>query len=150
MNLILLGVFFIIIAMYFKQDSVNEIKNYDFYVFSLSWSDTYCRSKNERKDNICLNELKKLKMQNILRIHGLWPSFYKNRMNDFYCNKSSKISISESYEFPFNYMMEIWPSLGPFNNKEFWEYQYNKHGYCYTLKNEFNSYVPYFSKAVKI
>ena len=32
MNLILLGVIFIIIAMYFKKDSANEFKNYDFSI----------------------------------------------------------------------------------------------------------------------
>ena len=140
---------FVASKMFLEDDSVNDVQQYDFYVFSLGWSDTYCRHEHEESKERCFEDLHNLKVHNILRIHGLWPSLLNHKMMDD-CNKGKHINIPKSSEYPFNYMAEHWPSLGHFNTQSFWEHEYNKHGYCYTQKNKQTSYIPYFTQAVEV
>lgn len=147
--IIAICVAFVASKMFLEDDSLSQIQEYDFYVFSLGWSDTYCRHEHEESKERCFSDLHNLKNHNILRIHGLWPSLLNHKMMDD-CNKGKHINIPKSSEYPFDFMAEYWPSLGHFNTQSFWEHEYNKHGYCFSQKNKDTSYVPYFSKAVEI
>lgn len=133
-----------------KSSEEQIISNYDMYVLALTWMPTYCKFK-VKEEYSCLNELNTLGSSNVLRIHGLWPSFSTNEYIE-YCNKgeSVKIPISDISNYPFDYMKEYWPSIGNMDDKSFWEYQYNKHGYCLTTKIKSASYIDYFLKTVSL
>lgn len=133
----------------FLSDSLKSpYEDYDFYVFTVSWSDSFCKTLQKPAD--CYSRIQALHDHRILRIHGLWPSrkdgvFLKS------CNDSGHyVTIPDSDEEPFITMSQIWPSLNSNGEKHFWEHEFNKHGYCYTKRNDIATYQPYFEKAVEM
>ena len=92
----------------------------------------------------CTAEIKK---SNTFSIHGLWPSFSsEKRMSD--CNTGSKINVNIKGT-TLDSMNTYWVSLtGP--NKNFWNHEYNKHGYCYTERYKLTDEQLYFESAVKL
>jgi len=136
----------------FLSDSSEEVnaiwEDYDFYVYTISWSDSYCKTIQTPAD--CYNRISKLDTKRIFRIHGLWPSFTNGKIPKGNCNTGSYITIPDSDEEPFITMSQIWPSLNQNQEKHFWEHEYNKHGYCYTKRHDIATYKPYFEKAVEM
>lgn len=128
----------------------ENIPNYDIYVLALTWMPTYCKFKS-KDEYSCLNEINSIGSSNVLRIHGLWPSFSTNEYIE-YCNKGESVKIpnTDIDKYPFDYMKEYWPSVGNMEEKSFWEHQYNKHGYCYISKQKTATYVDYFIKTVSL
>jgi len=132
-----------------KKHKKNEdpSQEYDFYVFTVSWSDSFCRANS--KPAHCFNVLHALNEKRIFRIHGLWPS-RTDRKNLPDCNDGPKIQIHDSASEPYVTMSQIWPSLNYNSKTDFWTHEYNKHGYCYTKKYDIATYTPFFEKAVEM
>ena len=132
--------------IYFSDDSKQATyEKYDFYVFSVFWAPTVCKEKGED----CYKRIKKKEL-NILMINGLWPSLTNNRELQW-CNIGEDIQIEEIPSDLFNMMKEYWID-GYSENKDFWNYQYNRYGYCYTQRIYENplSYIFYFQKSLEI
>ncbi len=67
-------------------------------------------------------------------MHGLWPSLTSGSLLEP-CNKGDSIEVIDDGSELFSQMNVYWPSvMGP--SKSFWEHEYNKHGYCWALKNK--------------
>lgn len=124
-------------------------KDYDFYVYSIGWSDTYCRT--HPSSDICYQHLNALSHKNILRIHGLWPSMRNGKLLPT-CNTKTQIQINPTESEPFTTMSDVWASMGLSGNTGFWAHEYNKHGYCYNQRNgvDVNDYDVFFQKALDI
>jgi ribonuclease I len=120
---------------------------YDFYLFVITWSDSYCRW--QKKPARCYRQLHALNEKRIFRIHGLWP----NRSDGKYlgdCNTGQQFKIPDSAAEPYVTMKQIWPSLNYNSRRNFWSHEYNKHGYCYTKRNDIATYHPFFEKTIEM
>lgn len=110
-------------------------QDYDMYVFCLQWGETMCQSKGGK----CEERLAVVPL-NQASIHGLWPSRQDGSMLAD-CNDGAEINIEKQTDF----MKTYWPSLtGP--NQDFWNHEYNKHGYCYNEEIGDMDYTLYFDK----
>ncbi len=88
-------------------------------------------------NNYCPNKIKHVE-KNIFTIHGLWPDFKPPFPKKYErCNKGRDVIINNlnSYQQPklFYNLEKYWVS-NQYDNSAFWHYEYNKHGFCYTLK----------------
>ena len=107
---------------------------YDSYVMSLYWVNGYCKEYN------CTNpDLDKLE-PNILTIHGLWPSLKSGKMLD---PCTSGVKIEETDPELFAELKKSWTTFyGTYT--DFWEHEYNKHGYCMVQEYNWDGYEDYF------
>ena len=132
--------------IYFRNKNKKAVwEKYDFYVMSTLWGPTYCKSLwKERKE--CYEKLKKNEL-NILTIHGLWPS-YSSGIIPQWCNLDTNIEINNYTED----MEKYWINIYQKENKEFWELEYNKHGFCYNQRSNYSTdnYSYYFNKTMDI
>ena len=100
--------------------------DYDMYVLSIQWGKSQCGKNTE-----CQKKLDSIP-KNIFTLHGLWPSFKDGRrLSD--CNTGSKIDVKITGENLYKEMLTYWISYVN-KNDEFWDHEYNKHGYCYTQR----------------
>lgn len=130
-----------------RPSNGDPSQEYDFYVFTVSWSDSFCRTQGSPA--ACYTKLHALKQKRMLRIHGLWPSRIDGKyLSD--CHTGPDINIPDIAAEPYITMEQIWPSLNKHSIKNFWTHEYNKHGYCYTKKYDIATYTPYFEKAVEL
>lgn len=130
------------------KTSAREAPDYDYYIFSLQWGESFCRNQLGTSEN-CLMKLNSFEKKNILRIHGLWPS----KIDTFelgYCNNGSKVRISKENIPNASALKELWPSLGNFETVKFWEHEYNKHGFCYSKKHNHANHKKYFEKSLEL
>ena len=120
-------------------------ENYDMYVLSVQWGSTICLTKGK----ICYEKFKQIPKHS-MSLHGLWPSLSTGvTLPD--CNSEEQIDIIDNGSETFLNMRKYWPSLTG-TNKEFWDHEYNKHGFCYNLRNEQmgENYEYYFKKVLDI
>jgi ribonuclease T2 len=68
--------------------------------------------------------------KNIFTLHGLWPSYRDGRKIEE-CNKGALIDVKINEEKLQNEMAIYWVSFTS-ENQQFWNHEYNKHGYCYS------------------
>ena len=132
--------------IYFSDESKNPAyKKYDFYVLSVSWIPTVCREKGKE----CYKRIKEKEL-NILMINGLLPSLKTNK-NLQWCNIGEDIQIEEIPPELFNTMENYWIN-GYSKNKDFWSYEYNRYGYCYSQRKKEDplNYTLYFEKTVEL
>lgn len=131
------------------DDSVTSgTPDYDFYVFSLGWSPSFCQTIPDSK--ACFDKLNKLDEPFMLRIHGLWPSTTDGKMMRA-CHQGSDIKIDVKTDVePFQTMLQYWPSLNKNHFLDFWGHEYNRHGYCYTYKYNLDGYIPFFTKTLAL
>ena len=132
--------------IYFSDESKSPAyEKYDFYVFSVFWIPTVCKEKG--KD--CYKRIKEKEL-NILMITGLWPSLKTNRELQW-CNIGEDIQIEEIPSELFNMMNKYWID-GFSENKDFWNYQYNRYGYCFSqrINEDPLKYIFYFQKSLEI
>jgi ribonuclease I len=123
------------------------ITDYDFYVFSLGWSPAYCLTVDTKS---CYTKLNALKDAYIMRIHGLWPSLKDgSRLPECHTGAEIQVEPKEGVE-PYSTMEEIWPSLNKNHEFNFWTHEYNKHGYCYSVKYQKASYIPFFQTTIDL
>lgn len=136
----------------FKEDifqrkllSADPWDLYDIYVLAVQWGSTLCLSKGET----CYEKLRQVPRHS-MSIHGLWPSLSSGKsLRD--CNIEDQIDILDSGSSVFLKMRQYWPSLTG-TNKDFWDHEYNKHGYCYNVKygTDPETYEFYFSKVLDL
>ena len=112
---------------------------------STLWGPTYCKSLG-KEGKECYEKLKKNEL-NILTIHGLWPS-YSSGIIPQWCNLDTNIEINNFTED----MEKYWINIYKKENKEFWELEYNKHGFCYNQRLNYSkdNYSYYFNKTMDI
>ena len=132
-----------------KENPLLRYEDYDLYILSLTWGDTFC--KVQRYPFFCYDIIERQLDPNILRIHGLWPSMRNGELLPT-CNKGRQISINKKNVEPFDSMKQTWTSLTDKPNNGFWAHEYNKHGYCYMQRNNYNvyNYSLYFQKTVDL
>ena len=129
--------------IYFRNENKIPVwKKYDFYVMTVLWNPTYCLQQGKE----CYKKLKEKEL-NIFRIHGLWPS-YSNRVIPQWCNLEENVEV-------FNYtkdMEDYWINMYKESNKQFWEHEYNKHGYCFNQRMNVPvyNYSYYFDETVRL
>ena len=133
---------FILLCLSISINSFNlrETKQtYDSYVFALEWTNGYC------KINKCNSEIDKLE-PNIFNIHGLWPSLKSGKMLN---PCTSGVKIKEKKSQLFIDLRKYWPSFkGEYT--DFWEHEYNKHGYCMVEEYKWEGYENYFQFVINL
>lgn len=121
----------------------NAVPDYDMYVLAVQWGKTLCISGGSS----CETRLKNIPA-NHMSVHGLWPSLKSGaRLAD--CNTGAEISIVDDGSATFQTARKYWPSLTG-ANEQFWNHEYNKHGYCYSNKIKDFDYKKYFAKTLDI
>ncbi|KAL0350913.1 UNVERIFIED_CONTAM: Aldose 1-epimerase [Sesamum radiatum] len=100
----------------FPSQIVNPGKTYEHLY---TWPNTFCLDRRVT----C-----KKPVPQTFALHGLWPA-NKSGKSLVYCSKTGSISQAlDKYE---RQLEVCWSSLRrDFTNREFWQYQWNKHGTC--------------------
>ena len=126
--------------------SIDPWNEYDIYILSVQWGSTMCLTQGQD----CYEKMKKVPRHQ-MTIHGLWPSLSTGKNLD-YCNPGADIPIEDSGSENFENMKKYWPSLNKNPNEVFWEHEFNKHGYCYLKKYNYdgNKYEIYFKKVLDL
>ena len=130
--------------IYFRDDNKTSVwEKYDFYIMTIAWGPTFCKVQGEE----CYKRLREKSELNIFTIHGLWPA-YKSGITPQWCNLDTNIEVVNFTKD----MEDYWINIYKKDNKEFWEYEYNKHGFCYNKRSNIstNNYTAYFNKAMDI
>lgn len=87
--------------------------DFDFYVFALSWSPTYCQIEDSPRTRECSGE------PYGFVVHGLWPEYEKGYPE--YCQNTSNRSVSDAI---VKSVSDIMPSGGLVGS------EWRKHGVC--------------------
>ena len=127
---------FLLFSFFLSINSFNlrsTKQSYDSYVFALEWTNGYCQI------NSCTSNIDELE-PNIFNIHGLWPNLKSGKMLN---PCTSGVTIKERKTKLFTDLRKYWPSFkGEYT--DFWEHEYNKHGYCMVEEYNWNGYEEYF------
>lgn len=127
----------------FLKFVLEETPDYDMYVMTIQWGKTFCISQ------ATCDRLGRVE-SNTLTIHGLWPSL-KNKQRISVCHTGDKIHVKDDGSNIFNDLRKDWVTLKDSDHDDdFWTYEYNKHGYCYSYKYNQASPIPYFQKALDL
>ena len=129
--------------IYFRDENKQSVwDKFDHYVMTLFWPATYCIIHGKE----CYKKLKEREL-NINTIHGLWPS-YANNVIPQWCNFDTDVEIDQHTPD----MDYYWVNMDFKDNKEFWNHEYNKHGFCYNKKNRnlTDDYLIYFNKTLEV
>ena len=113
------------------------------YFFTISWLATTCYQKGSQ----CYDRIQNIP-KNTFAIHGLWPNFKNGTIIQDFCHGANDIEIEIKNKELFNFMNKHWIS-GYHTNEYFWGHEYNKHGYCFNQRNNYdvNDYEKYFQKS---
>ena len=127
---------FLLFSFFLSINSFNlrsTKQSYDSYVFALEWTNGYCQI------NSCTSNIDELE-PNIFNIHGLWPNLKSGKMLN---PCTSGVTIKERKTKLFTDLRKYWPSFkGEYT--DFWEHEYNKHGFCMVEEYNWNGYEEYF------
>ena len=111
-------------------------QDYDSYVMAVQWPNGYCKA------NSCGNKADHV-YKNKMTIHGLWPSLKSGK---YLSDCTSGVSINNDGSTLFTNMKQYWPSFSTSStNENFWEHEYNKHGYCMVEEKGWSGYEQYFN-----
>ena len=126
--------------------SIDPWNEYDIYILSVQWGSTMCLTAGQT----CYEKIKNVPRHS-MTIHGLWPSSSTGKTLPS-CNPGKDISIVDSGSDIFLKMRKYWPSLNHNPNEVFWGHEFNKHGYCYLKKFNFDekAYEMYFYKTLEL
>ena len=151
----LIMIFFLLLKLSLSNNFLNKNfiqllsedpwESYDIYVLAVQWGSTLCLTKG----TTCYEKLKQIPKHS-MSIHGLWPSLSTGAtLPD--CNSGAQIDIIDNGSSTFLKMRQYWPSLTG-TNKEFWDHEYNKHGYCFNLRHLIDEdvYEFYFQRVLDI
>ncbi|XP_011098593.1 ribonuclease S-2-like [Sesamum indicum] len=111
--------FYVLLFLLLCSYGSASSNSYNHLLLVYTWPNTFCLDRSVT--------CKKPVPQNFA-LHGLWPA-NKSGKSLVYCSKTGSISQAlQKYER----QLEIcWSSLRrDFTNREFWQYQWNKHGTC--------------------
>ena len=114
-------------------------QNYDSYVMAVQWANGYCSAVN------CGNKNANVE-RNTMTIHGLWPGLKTGKQ---LAQCTSGVKIIDDGSSTFVNMRKYWPSFGK-SNKDFWEHEYNKHGYCMVEEFGWSGYRDYFNYVINL
>ena len=136
MKAILLLILFISVCTFNLRQTKQ---NYDSYVMAVQWSNGYCLANNcgSKADHV---------YKNTMTLHGLWPSLKSGKQLN---TCTSGIDIKDDGSELFKSMRQYWPSFAK-SNEEFWEHEYNKHGYCMVEEKGWDGYEDYFSFVISL
>ena len=114
-------------------------QSYDSYVMAVQWSNGYClaNSCGKKADHV---------YKNGMTIHGLWPSLKSGKMLN---PCTTGVTITDDGSELFTKMRQYWPSFAK-SNEEFWEHEYNKHGYCMVEEYGWDDYEEYFNFVIDL
>ena len=127
----------IITAYSFNLRSAKQ--SYDSYAFAIQWPNGYCKINN------CEIPLDSIET-NIMTIHGLWPNLKNGNLLKT-CTQG--VEIEEEDTELFHNMRKYWPSLKG-SATDFWEHEYNKHGYCMVQEKGWDGYEEYFEFVIEL
>ena len=117
--------------------------DFDSYMFAIQWPLGMCAPEGSS----CYQKMA-LTPRHSNTIHGLWPGYYGQKPIP-YCNDGFPVDIEDDGSALFLEMRKYWPSLkGP--NENFWNHEFNKHGYCYTQMIGSEEFQPYFYKSLEL
>ena len=127
---------FLLLTLFVFAFSFNLRKakqDYDSYVMAVQWSNGYCKvnSCGSKADHV---------YKNTMTVHGLWPSL-KNGKQLKQC--TSGVKVKDDGSQLFKDMKQYWPSFAK-GNEQFWEHEYNKHGFCMVEEKGWAGYEDYF------
>ena len=114
-------------------------QSYDSYVMAVQWSNGYCLANSCGKKADHVNK-------NGMTIHGLWPSLKSGKMLN---PCTTGVTITDDGSELFTKMRQYWPSFAK-SNEEFWEHEYNKHGYCMVEEYGWDDYEEYFNFVIDL
>ena len=143
---ILIFLAIIVTIIFVLLDGKEDWRDYDSYIFSISWSPSICYNQIEKRDE-CFNTLDKLDINKSLIINGLWPAYSSGQELEK-CNKNEDINIVFEDDDK-KYFSKFWPGLNQSDNDK-WNYEYNQYGYCCVQRNRTNvekNFMFYFDKA---
>lgn len=107
---------------------------YDSYVFAVQWANGYCSANScSGRDSVV--------EKNAMTIHGLWPSLKSGKYLD---ECTYGVEVEDTGSDLFLEMRKSWPSFTG-ANENFWNHEYNKHGYCMVEEFDWDGYEDYFS-----
>ena len=128
----------LLISVYsFKLRQAKQ--NYDSYVMAVQWSNGYCKANScgSKADHVYKNKM---------TIHGLWPSLKSGK---YLSDCTSGVTVVDDGSPLFSDMKQYWPSFAK-SNKDFWEHEYNKHGFCMVEEKGWSGYEDYFSFVLQL
>ena len=145
MKAIILSIVLVFSSSFLLKEFKSPWDDYDIYVFALQWAATLCKSKGTK----CYEKLKVIPPHH-MTIHGLWPS-YSSGKSIADCNTGATIDVIDDGDSTFLEARKYWPSLTG-ENKDFWNHEYNKHGYCVNkrFEQDVNNYKFYMQKAIDL
>ena len=114
-------------------------QSYDSYVMAVQWPNCYCKINN------CGDKANHV-IKNTMTIHGFWPSL-KSGQTLSTC--TSGVEIKDNGDKLFQEMRQYWPSFVN-SNEDFWEHEYNKHGYCMVEDYGWDGYEDYFEFVLQL
>ena len=131
MKIILLPILLLSVYSFNLRQAKQE---YDSYVMAVQWSNGYCQvnSCGSKADHVYKNKM---------TIHGLWPSLKSGK---YLSQCTNGVKIVDDGSSLFTDMKQYWPSFAK-ANEEFWEHEYNKHGFCMVEEKGWSGYQDYFS-----
>jgi ribonuclease T2 len=106
---------------------------------AVQWSNGYCLANSCGKKADHVNK-------NGMTIHGLWPSLKSGKMLN---PCTTGVTITDDGSELFTKMRQYWPSFAK-SNEEFWEHEYNKHGYCMVEEYGWDDYEEYFNFVIDL
>ena len=134
------SILFLVLLIYCNTFNLRRTKqSYDSYVMAVQWSNGYCLANKcgSKADHV---------YKNSLTIHGLWPSLKSGKMLN---PCTTGVTITDDGSDLFTKMRQYWPSFAK-SNEEFWEHEYNKHGYCMVEEYGWDDYEEYFSFVIDL
>ena len=129
----------IIIPFIFSFNLRKTKQSYDSYIMAVQWSNGYCKA------NKCGNKADHV-YKNTMTIHGFWPSL---KSGQYLSQCTTGTIIEDDGSKLFENMKQYWPSFSK-SNKNFWEHEYNKHGYCMVEEYEWDGYEEYFEFVIEL
>ena len=108
--LLVIGIIITIIILSKEdEDTKEDWKKYDCYIFSIFWPPSSCFNKWSGNEK-CFSRIRELNDDNNFIVHGLWPSYISGKFTDV-CNKKEDINIDFDNETYTNKLSELWPGL---------------------------------------
>jgi ribonuclease I len=114
-------------------------QSFDSYVMAVQWANGYCSA------NSCGSKADHVE-KNTFTIHGLWPSLKSGKQLS---DCTSGVKIEDDGSALFSDMKQYWPSFAK-SNEEFWEHEYNKHGFCMVEEYGWSGYEEYFDFVISL
>lgn len=112
----LLKPFIFFVALVWDRSS-DGVEQFDYYTVAYQWPRTFQEINN--LDYV---------LRNYWTIHGFWPSRTKG-VHPTYCNNNA-FNWDIIPQNVKDRMQNLWPNLKDGDHRQFWKYQWEKHGTC--------------------